>query len=76
MDGFGIRVGRCERHHMKMPTDFGDLDWGDTSCASGSSDPGRVGGRNDHGGGGRRHSQRPGVPQELLPVRLEQGRKD
>ena len=38
--------------------------------------PGRVGGRNDHSGGGREHGQRPDVPQELLPVRLEQGRKD
>jgi len=38
--------------------------------------PGRVGGRNDHAGGGRKHGQRPGVPQELLPVRFEQGRKN
>jgi len=37
---------------------------------------GHTGGRNDYGGRGRKHGERPGVPQELLPVRLEQGRKD
>jgi len=38
--------------------------------------PGHTGGRNDYGRRGRKHGERPSVAQELLPVRLEQGRKD